>query len=125
MLRVSQISMIEPGDDETIGKLVNVHEQLCLQNKLDEASVIAEIVDLVLPFCFPRDVISRAWQQLQDHEAVLIEGAVVTRTAAEIVMAGVAQKSTSFSNKTLTGTPMSGTGGRESDPARTSSNRRS
>ena len=101
-------SMIEPGDDETIGKLVNVHEQLCLQNKLDEASVIAEIVDLVLPLCFPRDVISRAWQQLQDHEAVLIEGAVVTKTAAEIVMAGVAKKSTRFSNKLLTGTPMSG-----------------
>ena len=52
-------SMIEPGDDETIGKLVNVHEQLCLQNKLDEASVIAEIIDLVLPLQFPRDVISR------------------------------------------------------------------
>ena len=94
--------MIEPGDDETIGKLVNVHEQLCLQNKLDEASVIAEIVDLVLPLRFPLlDVISRAWQQLQDHEAVLIEGAVVTRTAAEIVMAGVARKSPRFSNKPL------------------------
>jgi SEFIR domain len=108
-------SVIEPGDDETIGKLVNVHEQLCLQNKLDEASVIAEIVDLVLPLCFPRDVISRAWQQLQDHEAVLIEGAVITKTAAEIVMAGVARKSPSF-EKPLTFTPSSGPVGKNLIP---------
>ena len=46
-------SMIEPRDDKTIGKLVNVHKQLCLQNKLDEASVIAEIVDWSCRSSFP------------------------------------------------------------------------
>ena len=108
-------SVIEPGDDETIGKLVNVHEQLCLQNKLDEASVIAEMsTGLAALFSPGRDL--ESWQQLQDHEAVLIEGAVVTKTAAEIVMAGVAKKSTRFRNKLLTGTPMSGPVGEDLIP---------
>ena len=117
-------SMIEPGDDETIGKLVNVHEQLCLQNKLDEASVIAEIVDLVLPLCFPRDVISRAWQQLQDHEAVLIEGAVVTKTPRRLSWRASPRKARALATS-LSQARRSPDRWEESDPARTSGNRRS
>jgi hypothetical protein len=108
--------MIEPPDDQTIGRLLIVHEQLCDQNKMDEASSIAEVVDLVLPLHFPREVISRAWQQLQDHEAVLIEGAVVTKTAAEIVMAGIARKSTSFTDTSPSGTLVSEPVGRNLIP---------
>ena len=70
--------------------------------------MIAEIVELTLAALFsPGRDLEGVWQQLQDHEAVLIEGAVITKTAAEIVRRGVAQKSTRFSNKLLTSTPMS------------------
>ena len=98
-------SVIEPQVD-TIGSLFYVHKQLRDQNKLDEESHIAEIIDLVLPLQFPRDVISRALLQLQHYEAVLIENAVVTRTGAEIVMAGVSKKSPSFAEKPFTGGPI-------------------
>ena len=104
---VEEISgfVVQPRDD-TIADLVSVHEQLSDQNKPEEASRIAEIIDLVLPLYFPRDVISKAWQQLQDHEAVLIESSVATKTAAEIVMAGVARKSTAFRRQPLWGAGM-------------------
>jgi len=98
-------SVIEPQVD-TIGSLFYVHKQLRDQNKLDEESHIAEIIDLVLPLQFPRDVISRALLRLQHYEAVLIENAVVTRTGAEIVMAGVSKKSPSFAEKPFTGGPI-------------------
>jgi formylglycine-generating enzyme required for sulfatase activity len=44
----------------------HVFDPLCNQGKKEQAQIIGEIVDLMLPLCLPHAVLSKAWRQLQD-----------------------------------------------------------
>jgi hypothetical protein len=82
--------------DTDLMSLVRVFRQLCKQGKEPDAGRIVEIMDLMLPLCLPRKVLSEAWQQLQDHRAVLIQTSVTKKTGAEIVVAGIHHKPAKF-----------------------------
>jgi hypothetical protein len=87
--------LTEWRDIEHVGLLVwRVFDLLCSRGKKAEAQIIGDVVDLMLPLCLPRDVLSEAWKQLQDHGAVLIQSSVARKAGAEILVAGLYRKAT-------------------------------
>jgi len=85
-------------DVEDCGNLVwRVFDLLCNRGKKEEAKIIGEVVDLMLPFSLPWDILNEAWRQLQDHGAVLIQSSVAKKAGAEILVAGLFKKPTSWS----------------------------
>lgn len=90
--------LTERKDVEDCGNLVwRVFDLLCNRGKKEEAKIIGEVVDLMLPLSLPWDILSEAWRQLQDHGAVLIQSSVVKKTGAEILVAGLFKRPTSWS----------------------------
>ena len=90
--------LTERKDVEDCGNLVwRVFDLLCNRGKKEEAKIIGEVVDLMLPLSLPWDILSEAWRQLQDHGAVLIQSSVAKKTGAEILVAGLFKKPTSWS----------------------------
>ncbi len=82
-------------DIEHVGLLVSrVFDLLCKRRKKAEAQIIGNVVDLMLPLCIPRDILSEAWVQLKDHGAVLIRSSVARKAGAEMLVAGLFKKST-------------------------------
>ncbi|MFI5457388.1 MAG: hypothetical protein ACHRXM_18240 [Isosphaerales bacterium] len=87
--------LTERRDVEHVGLLVaRVFGLLCNRGKKAEAQIIGDVVDLMLPLCLPRDILSEAWAQLQNHGAVLIQSSVARKTGAEILVAGLFKKPT-------------------------------
>jgi Effector-associated domain 1 len=87
--------LTERRDIEHIGLLVSrVFDLLRKRGKKAEAQIIENVVDLMLPLCIPRDILSEAWVQLKDHGAVLIRSSVARKAGAEILVAGLFKKST-------------------------------
>jgi hypothetical protein len=61
-----------------------------------DATRIADIIDYLLPLNYVPDVIKRLHQQVDEDGLGLVENEVVTRTLAEIIMAGYEQKPAVF-----------------------------
>jgi hypothetical protein len=76
--------------------LVLVFNRLLDQRKEEQAQRVAEIVDLMLPLCLPQHILSEAWRQLQDHQAVVIQNVVAKKAGAELVVAGLYRKPAKF-----------------------------
>ena len=89
--------LTEQNNFEHCGLLVwRVFDLLCKRGKKEQAQIIGEVVDLMLPLCLPREILSEAWRQLQDHGAVLIQNSVARKAGAEILVAGLFKKPTRF-----------------------------
>jgi len=89
--------LTERNNFEHCGLLVwRVFDLLCKRGKKEQAQLIGAVVDLLLPLCLPRDILSEAWRQLQDHGAVLIQNSVARKAGAEILVAGLFKKPTRF-----------------------------
>jgi hypothetical protein len=85
--------LTECRDVEHVGLLVSrVFNLLCNRGKKAEAQIIADVVDLMLPLCLPREILSEAWGQLRDHHAALIQSSVARKAGAEILVAGLFKK---------------------------------
>ena len=69
--------------DTDLTSLVRVLKLLYKQGMAQDAERIGEIVDLMLPLCLPRKILSEAWRQIQDHGAVLIQTPVTKKTGAD------------------------------------------
>jgi len=76
--------------------LVLVFNRLLDQRKEEQAQRVAEIVNLMLPLCLPQHILSEAWRQLQDHQAVVIQNVVAKKAGAELVVAGLYRKPAKF-----------------------------
>jgi Effector-associated domain 8 len=76
--------------------LVLVFNRLLDQRKEEQAQRVAKIVDLMLPLCLPQHILSEAWRQLQDHQAVVIQNVVAKKAGAELVVAGLYRKPAKF-----------------------------
>src|SRR5208337_4057986 len=74
---------------EDLIKLVRVFKRLLEQRKEEQAQQVAVIVDRMLPLCLPQHILSEAWRQLHDHQAVVIQNVVAKKAGAELVMAGL------------------------------------
>jgi len=77
-------------------RLVRVFRRLLEQRKEEQAQRVAEIVDLMLPLCLPQHILSEAWRQLHDHQAVVIQNVVARKAGAELVVAGLYRKPAKF-----------------------------
>ena len=81
---------------EDLMSLVRVFKCLLGQRKEEQAQRVAEIVDRMLPLCLPLHILSEAWRQLQDHQAVVIQNVVARKAGAELVVAGLYHKPAKF-----------------------------
>ena len=81
---------------EDLMSLVRVFKRLLCQRKEEQAQRVAEIVDRMLPLCLPPHILSEAWRQLQDHQAVVIQNVVARKAGAELVVAGLYHKPAKF-----------------------------
>ena len=81
---------------EDLMSLVRVFNRLLCQRKEEQAQRVAEIVDRMLPLCLPPHILSEAWRQLQDHQAVVIQNVVARKAGAELVVAGLYHKPAKF-----------------------------
>ena len=77
-------------------KLIRVFKRLLEQRKEEQAQQVAVIVDRMLPLCLPQQILSEAWRQLHDHQAVVIQNVVAKKAGAELVMAGLHHKPARF-----------------------------
>ncbi len=82
--------------DTDLMSLVRVLTLLYKQGMGQDAERIGEMVDLMLPLCLPRKILSEAWRQIQDHGAVLIPTPVTKKTGAQILVAGLHHKPAKF-----------------------------
>jgi hypothetical protein len=82
--------------DTDLMSLVRVLKLLYKQGMGQDAERIGEIVDLMLPLCLPRKILSEAWRQIKDHGAVLIQTPVAKKTGAQILVAGLHRKPAKF-----------------------------
>jgi Effector-associated domain 8 len=81
---------------EDLMSLVRVFKRLLGQRKEEQAQRVAEIVDRMLPLCLPPHILSEAWRQLKDHQAVVIQNVVAKKAGAELVVAGLYHKPAKF-----------------------------
>jgi hypothetical protein len=88
--------LTEIRNEYFIPRFIRLHGELCNENSDRLADRIAECVDWILPLYFSPEAIRNAWRQLQIQKAVLIEGAVATKTGAEVVMSHLDEQHPSF-----------------------------
>jgi class 3 adenylate cyclase len=104
-----------PSEDHINGLVYRAYTPLCRNGKRDDARIVGEIVDELLPLCIPRTVLSKAHHQLQEKKAVflgaddpagattgsplsiqLIENTVTEEGFVEVLAAALSGQPTSF-----------------------------